>query len=265
MYNLYAMDRFSLLVVLAVLSCFTGCVPIPVGSEHPFGLVDQQTLDSLIGEDKSTILTSLGRPNFALVGEKSSYFIYGAYGDEYQLLLMVWVPVFGQKYPEGKLFCILIEFDEGNIFRRYEIERHSVIWSGVWSCIEKNISDCKSTFFSKEELESFSRGDTWNVRARLVKEVGIYCSNADLGHPDAQYHIGRLYHAGDLLKQDLVQSYVWYSLAANNGFELAAIELNKIKSVLSPVEIIEANKLLSTWQAGKCRENLLRAAPQGSE
>ena len=76
------MDRFSHLVVLAVLSCLAGCVPIPVGSEHPAELADNQTLDSLIGENKTTILTSLGRPNVALIGEKSSYYVSGGHGDE---------------------------------------------------------------------------------------------------------------------------------------------------------------------------------------
>jgi hypothetical protein len=151
MYNLYAMDRFSLFFVLAVLSCFAGCVPIPIGSEPPAELADNQTLDSLIGVDKSTILTSLGRPNVALIGEKSSYFIYGGYGDEYQLLFMFWFPYMWQMDSGGKLFCVLLEFDEEDIFRRYRIERHSVAWSGVLSRKEKNIY-CKSTFFSIEEL-----------------------------------------------------------------------------------------------------------------
>ena len=103
----------------------------------------------------------------ALVGEKSSYFIYGGHGDEYQLLLMVWVPIAGQKYPEGTLFCMLLEFDEGNIFRRYRIERHSVIWSD-----KQNISQCASTFFSKEELKSLSTGDTevdYLLKMRLIE------------------------------------------------------------------------------------------------
>ena len=238
------MDRFSLLVVLAVLSCLAGCVP--VGSKHPVELADNQTLDSLIGENKTTILTSLGRPDIALVGEKSSYFIYGGHGDEYQLLLMVYVPVAGQSYPEGTLYCMLLEFDEGNIFRRYEIERHSVIWSGVWSGIEKNISDCKSTFFSKDELKSLSTGDTevdYLLKMRLIdmaregdsdaqwelyekhltgENVTWLCRAADQGHTSACNEIGLLYLYGSndyrqfenvQIEIDIPRSCMWFHLA----------------------------------------------------
>jgi hypothetical protein len=141
--------------VLAVLSCFAGCVPIPIGSEPPAELADNQTLDSLIGEDKSTILTSLGRPDVALIGEKSNYFIYGGYGDEYQLVFMFWLPFMWQTDSGGKLFCVLLEFDEEDIFRRYRIERHSVAWSGVLSRKEKTYI-VNLRFFLKKNWKRFA-------------------------------------------------------------------------------------------------------------
>ena len=231
------MDRFSLLVVLAVLSCLAGCVPpIPVGSKHPAELADNQALDSLIGEDKTTILTSLGRPNVALVGEKSSYFIYGGHGDEYQTVLLAW-----HKEPEGKLFCILLEFDAGNIFRRYKINRHSINWSD-----KKRISQCKSSLFSREELKSFTTKDAEvdaYVKKQLIKRArqegrdaqwAIYqefpteehliwlCRAADKGHTSARNELGEFYLYGSEqyrkfknihIAPDLPRSCMWFYLA----------------------------------------------------
>jgi len=260
------MDRFSHLVVLAVLSCLAGCVPIPVGSEHPAELADNQTLDSLIGENKTTILTSLGRPNVALIGEKSSYFIYGGHGDEYQLLLMVWVPIAGQKYPEGKLFCILLEFDEGNIFRRYRIERHSRTWSD-----KQNISQCASTFFSKEELKSLSTGDTevdYLLKMRLIdmaregdsdaqwelyekhltdENVTWLCRAADKGHTSARNELGELYLYGSEqyrkfknihIEPDLPRSCMWFHLAGKADITELPQKKDSVLA-LAPYETVE--------------------------
>ena len=134
MYNLSSMDRLFLFG-LAVLPFLAGCIPVPVGSEHPPELVSQPTLDSLIGEDKRSILGLLGRPDAVFSNEASSYFVYGAYGSEKQVLLMVWVPIFAQKYSDGRLFCVLLEFNKENIFRRYRINDYSRNWSDLCSCL----------------------------------------------------------------------------------------------------------------------------------
>ena len=115
------MDRLLRLVGLVVLPLLVGCIPVPVGSKYPPALVGESALESMIGENNESILVSLGSPGVVLSSETSTYYIYGAHGSEYQALLMVWVPVAGQESPKGKLFCVLLEFDDEKIFRRYKI------------------------------------------------------------------------------------------------------------------------------------------------
>ena len=141
------------MVVLAVLPFFAGCgATLEIGSEHPQELVDQSALDSLIGENKQSILLSLGRPDAAFDSEKSSYLIYGAYGKQYEIYF-VFVPVWGGVDPEGELFCVLLEFDEENIFRRYRMKHYSLM--------DKNRtpSDCAFSFFTQKEINTFTDRD----------------------------------------------------------------------------------------------------------
>jgi len=288
MYNLNAMDRFSLLVVLAVLSCLAGCVPIPVGFEHPAELADNQTLDSLIGENKTTILTSLGRPDIALIGEKPSYFIYGGLGDEYQIWLMGWFPIYGEKHPQSKLFCILLEFDAGNIFRRYRIERRSELWSG-----KKRISQCASTFFSKEELESFTTKDAevdayvkkqllkrkkqllkrarqegrdaqWEIYQEFPTEEHLIwlCRAADKGHTSARNELGELYLYGSEqyrkfknihIAPDLPRSCMWFYLAGEAQIADRPGE-KELVFRLGPYESAELDRTANTMTAVELAE-----------
>ena len=62
---------------------------MPLYSEPPANLVDESTLDGLIGRRKESIISILGHPEFELSGKKVSYFIYGGGGDEHQLLLVI--------------------------------------------------------------------------------------------------------------------------------------------------------------------------------
>ena len=221
------MDRFSFVVLLALSSCFAGCVPIPVGSERPAELADNQTLDSLIGENKTTILTSLGRPNIALVGEKSSYFIYGGHGDEYQLLLMVYVPVAGPSYGGGKLFCLLLEFDKENIFRRYEINRHSVIWSD-----RENVSDCALSFFTPDELAVFMNEDAvieaykqevkQQRRKKVQDRLDGSLDKAVKGDPESQYKLF-IIMSNEYIEP--ISAGEWLCKAANKGHNKAQKEV----------------------------------------
>ena len=282
------MGRFSLLVVLAVLSCLAGCVPIPVSSEHPAELADNQTLDSLIGEDKSTILTSLGRPNFALVDEKSSYFIYGAYGDEYQLILMVYVPFWVQKSSTRTLYCVQLEFDEENIFRRYRIERRSGM-----AYRHHKLSDCVSTFFSKEELESFTTKDAevdayvkkqllkrkkqllkrarqegrdaqWEIYQEFPTEEHLIwlCRAADKGHTSARNELGELYLYGSEqyrkfknihIAPDLPRSCMWFYLAGEAQITDRPGE-KELVFRLGPYESAELDRTANTMTAAELAE-----------
>jgi hypothetical protein len=97
------------------------------------------------------------------------------------------------------------------------------------------------------------RGNT----AGIIKEAGIYCPNADLGHADAQLHIGDIYHYGEYgSKLDPVRAWVWYSLADHNGEPKAAEKLTRITAGMSPKQLEEAKQELTIWKPGQCMQDL---------
>jgi hypothetical protein len=214
MYNINAMSRL-LLFGLALLPFLAGCIPLPVGSKHPYGMIDQSSLDAMIGEDKKSILLSFGRPDVVFSNEKSSYLIYGAYGTEHQALLLVWVPVAGQSDPEGTLYCVLLEFDEENIFRRYKINTHSRIWSS-----KTTASDCALSFLNPEEYENMDllrkkaiQGEPkaqWQLYKNLpIKENIIWlCYAADQGLTSARNELGMLYYYGTNEYRKITKHYI---------------------------------------------------------
>jgi hypothetical protein len=92
---------------------------------------------------------------------------------------------------------------------------------------------------------------------KLKKEIGTYCPNAELGHANAQRHIGDLYRYGVYgLEINLIQAFVWYSLAARNGNEGVAVDLASVVIGLSPEQLKEAQGRLETWEPGHCEKDL---------
>ena len=97
------------------------------------------------------------------------------------------------------------------------------------------------------------RGNTVGI----IKEAGIYCPNADLGHADARLHIGDIYHYGEYgSRLDPVRAWVWYSLADRSGEPKAAEKLSRITTGLSPKQLEEAKQELTTWEPGQCMQDL---------
>lgn len=265
MYNLKAMGRL-LLFGLIILSCLPGCVPVPVRSEPPPGFVDQSTLDSLIGNNKESLLISLGYPHDVYVSEESSYFVYCAYGAEHQVVLMVWIPIFPQEDTDGRLFCVLLEFDDENIFRRYQIESHSKLWSGAY-----DMSYCASTFFTPEEIQLFTIRDAVvdafsqkqsRERKNVLLDSGEYdfkqlCTAAEQGDFRARWELGYIYYNGLYgVNKDLAQSVMWYSLVEADGHNPKGVD--NIREQLTPEQLIEAEHLYENWKPGRCERDLTR-------
>lgn len=279
------MDRLLRLVGLVVLPLLVGCIPVPVGSKYPPALVGESALESMIGENNESILVSLGSPGVVLSSETSTYYIYGAHGSEYQALLMVWVPVAGQKSPKGKLFCVLLEFDDEKIFRRYKINRHSKFWSEI-----DNVSDCALSFFTPEELEALMTEDAvladsfvekelqqraeegdfdaqWRLYSRR-KHDGEYgfkwlCRAAEQGDNRARWELGYIYQRGLYgVRKDLVMSVMWFSLLEPEGYGSGSAET--IRKLLTPEELNRAKYLHENWEPGQCEREILGTEPSNS-
>jgi hypothetical protein len=105
-------------------------------------------------------------------------------------------------------------------------------------------------------------GAEWN----LYKDIGTHCPNADLGHADAQTYVGDLHYLGAYgLEKNLIQAYVWYSLAAKNGYSYATKQLEKVVIELSPEQLVEAQHRLEQWQPGQCERDLMGAISKKDE
>jgi hypothetical protein len=96
-----------------------------------------------------------------------------------------------------------------------------------------------------------------NPRAGAYKEAGIYCPNADLGHSDAQLRIAAIYDYGAYGKKiDPVRAWVWYSLASQNGDEVATRQVSRLTDELTSEQIEEAKRRLAAWKPGRCMQEL---------
>jgi len=91
----------------------------------------------------------------------------------------------------------------------------------------------------------------------LDRAAGAYCPNADLGHADAQLHIGDIYYNGNNGRYDPVHAWVWYSLAARGGDAQAQEKLQMVTADLTPEQLAEAMQQLAEWQPGQCIKDLV--------
>lgn len=90
------------------------------------------------------------------------------------------------------------------------------------------------------------------------RAAGTYCPNADLGHADAQVHIGDIYYHGIYARKfDPVRAWVWYSLAAQGGDAQAKEQLSQVTAELTPEQLAEARQQLAAWQPGQCVKELV--------
>lgn len=109
-------------------------------------------------------------------------------------------------------------------------------------------------------------GRSIDAEWKLHKDARTYCQRADLGHADAQTYIGDIYYLGAYgLDKNLMQAYVWYNLAADNGNSYAARQSEKVVTGLSPQQLNKAQIQLEEWEPGHCKNDLLEAISQENE
>jgi TPR repeat protein len=81
---------------------------------------------------------------------------------------------------------------------------------------------------------------------------GWYRKAASQGNAFAQYRLGRACERGRGRPKDLVEAYKWYLLSSQLGDKRAARSLDRLKSVLTPVQLDDA----------KARATAAQPAPQ---
>jgi outer membrane protein assembly factor BamE (lipoprotein component of BamABCDE complex) len=127
-------------------------------------------------------------------------------------------------------------------------------WKLVVSFDENNIVTSVLTITDNSDIDKTSGVPN---STDIGKQAGVYCPNADLGHADAQLHIGDIYsHGSNGQKVDPVRAWVWYSLAAQNGDAQAAEQLYRVTAELTAEQLDEAKRQLAAWKPGQCLQEL---------
>jgi outer membrane protein assembly factor BamE (lipoprotein component of BamABCDE complex) len=85
------------------------------------------------------------------------------------------------------------------------------------------------------------------------------CHSADLGQSQARYRIGLLYWNGaEGIRQDYIESYKWYALAAEVGNYEAWKEIRRINNeVFDGVDAERAEASIRSWIKGQCEQTLI--------
>jgi hypothetical protein len=66
---------------------------------------------------------------------------------------------------------------------------------------------------------------------------------ADQGDGRAMFMLGRLYHTGHGVPQDVVRAHMWYNLATANGYAEGKRWRDRLADEMSENQIAEAQKL----------------------
>ncbi len=76
-----------------------------------------------------------------------------------------------------------------------------------------------------------------------------YRKAAEQGFAQAQYNLGVMYYFGEGVSVNSIKAYMWWSLAMEQGNELATENLNIIKEKMSSAEISIAQELATDmWE-----------------
>ena len=91
--------------------------------------------------------------------------------------------------------------------------------------------------------------DGIGLRQDYGAAAALYRQAAEKGHPVAQLNLGDYYSRGRGVPRDLVQAYVWLSLAMAQGRKWPAGRRAEIEGEMTPAQIAEAERRVAGWQA----------------
>ena len=84
--------------------------------------------------------------------------------------------------------------------------------------------------------------------------LDMFVRAANQRYVKAQKQLGILYFEGDVVAADLVQSHLWFSVAALNDDKAAKGYLPMLESIMDETQIDEARALAAQWQANHMGE-----------
>jgi hypothetical protein len=242
--------NFARLLLLSVFIQLNGCWGLPIKSGEPHQYSDRKDhLETMHGASSAEIISSFGKPDWTVKRKTSTYYVYEWKKNDRQWLWVGYLPSPIVGVVEINWYCILLKLDERDTLVDHKVKVvHDEPYGLRTLPSYVGYANCLDVFYSANG-PAFSN--------RLKYEIGSYCPNADLGHADAQKHIGDIYYFGVYLVDiDLIRAYVWYSLAAVNGDEDAKMLLSEVTSKLTPDQLREAQYNLERWAPGQCKKDL---------
>ncbi len=81
-----------------------------------------------------------------------------------------------------------------------------------------------------------------------AEAVRFYRLAADQGIAVAQSNLGAMYYNGQGVPENFVEAYKWWSLAAAQGYNDSAKNRDIVRSVMTPAQIAEGQRLAAAWK-----------------
>jgi hypothetical protein len=241
-------SKVFILTVL-LLPLLAGCWGISFKADTPSEYGEKkEKANSLYGSTKEDIIRVFGKPGMVEHRGTTTYFIYEWKRSDKDIVFFVLPIPIGGGRAAIHWYCLLLEFDDDNHLinhqTAYDSDDDPPPWGRIGNPMDIKKRNCLDIF----ELPT----------KQLIKEIGAYCPNAELGHADAQKHIADIFYFGLFnVEKDPVRAYVWYKLASTNGDIEASSSINKMAKEMSVVQLYEAQQLLVQWEPGHCESDLL--------
>jgi hypothetical protein len=232
---------------------------------------DIELIEPLTGSSMARVKNIIGAPHWELQDETHMYLVY-----QYSHPL--------------RNACVLLDFDEQYMLRRYEIKSCGLFGEDCPTHRAGEIAwgflDCRQLFWSLDQLEHIGVEDTQHIRPlvnltneeMLIKaekgdaaaQLQVYwsstgpkrlswlCRSADAGYPFAQAELARLYRWGLYgVERDLAKAYLWYWHANKQHPEMWKLELNEVlRALLSDEMEPRAKPIPTELQPGQCQRDL---------
>jgi localization factor PodJL len=78
---------------------------------------------------------------------------------------------------------------------------------------------------------------------------------ADLGMRDSQFNLAILYARGSGVKQDIEESYKWFSIAARDGDADAGQKRDEVANAMRPEQLESARAKVDAWKAAPPKDD----------
>ena len=261
--------------LISAVLLLNGCYMISDPDMWPKDFVPKNVLPGLIGKSEDEVLEAIGPPDYVISKTDSTSYLYQSKEHDTAIIMMLYIPMPLPPYEGYETNCVLLIFDEDEIFSSYEIssrgaalEANSNPTGGCrnlfgiadddyfmsWCLYERlrNNQQMKAIEVRREYQQYTSRPINDPIRLKWL------CRAADHGHPNAQAEVGRYYWEN--VKNDdnnnLVQAFVWYELAAQSTCLNFSMQLEKIVNRMKPEQASEAAQLSNNWAPGQCDEGL---------